>query len=87
MYEHVGGFIECCACSLAMPEDQELFGFTWLKTPREALIHLDLHEEVGDDIGGARRRIEKEYPDLDIEIQPYVSSHPPQAFRDKSNGE
>lgn len=87
MYEHVGGFIECCACSLAIPEDQELFGFTRLKTPREALLHLNLHEEVGDDIGEARRRIEKEYDDLDMEIQPYVAPHPPQGFRDKSNGE
>lgn len=73
MYEHVGGFIECCACSLAIPEDQELFGFTWLKTPREALAHLDLHEEVGDDIGKARKRIKQEYVFLlDAEIQPYV---------------
>lgn len=72
IFEHVGGFIECCGCSLALPEDQELFGFTRLKTPREALAHLDLHEEVGDDIGGARRRIEKEYEDLDAPIQPYV---------------
>jgi hypothetical protein len=72
IYEHVGGYIECCGCSLAMPEDQGLFGFTNLKTPREALTHLDLHEEAGDDIGGARKRIEKEYEDLDATIEPYV---------------
>lgn len=71
MFEHVGGFIQCCGCSLADPRDGEIFGFADLKTPREALAHLDLHEEAGDDIGGARRRIEKEYPNLDVEIEPY----------------
>lgn len=73
IYEHVGGFIECCGCSLIDPEDGEMFGFAHLKTPREALAHLDAHEERGDDIGGARRRIEKEYEDLDKEIEPYVT--------------
>jgi hypothetical protein len=73
MYEHVGGFIECCGCSLAKAEDGGVFGFgfTNLNTPREALAHLDEHEAAGDDIGGARVRIEKEYPDLDITIEPY----------------
>jgi hypothetical protein len=69
IFEHVNGFIECCGCWLA---DWDTEGFPQLKTPREALAHLDRHEEVGHDIGGARRRIEKEYPDLDIEIEPYV---------------
>ena len=62
------------------------------------------HEAAGHDIGHARVRIEKDYPDLDIEIEPYVpdpkvaearqarlreifGQHPPQQFRDKSNGE
>ena len=77
MFEHVGGFIECCACSLddhlgiSIEEDGPLFRFVQLKTPREALSHLDDHEAARDDIGGARARIEKEYPDLDITIQPY----------------
>ena len=72
MYEHVGGFIECCACSLGdHTDDFELFKFVQLKTPREALAHLDEHEAVGDNIGGARQRILKEYPDLDIAIEPY----------------
>lgn len=69
MYEHVSGFIECCGCWLV---DWEAEGFPQLKTPREALAHLDLHEEAGYDIGGARRRIEKEYPDLDVQIEPYI---------------
>lgn len=83
IYEHVGGFIECCGCSLADPEEHEIFGFMHLKTPREALAHLDLHEEAGDDIGGARKRIEKEYEDLDVLIQPFPTAR----FRDRSNGE
>ena len=83
IFESVGGFIECCGCSLALPEDQGLFGFTKLETPREALVHLDLHEEAGDDIGGARRRIEKEYEDLDAPIPVYQR----QTFRDAANGE
>jgi hypothetical protein len=87
MFEHVGGFIECCACNITLPWDGELFGFARLATPREALEHLDQHEMNGDDIGGARNRIIKDYPDLDIEIQPFVRSHPPKAFRDIGNGE
>lgn len=74
IYEHVGGFIECCGCVLADVEENEFFGFTHLKTPREALAHLDAHEAAGDDIGGARRRIEKEYEDLDAPIEPFVRS-------------
>lgn len=73
IFEHVGGFIQCCGCSLVDPEDGEIFGFAELKTPREALAHLDLHEAADDDIGGARRRIEKEYEDLDAPIEPYVT--------------
>ena len=72
IYEHVSGFIECCGCSLIEPEHGKIFGFAHLKTPREALAHLDLHEDRDDDIGGARRRIEKEYEDLDAPIEPYV---------------
>lgn len=71
MYEHVGGFIECCGCSLAEVDEGEIFGFAKLATPREALAHLDAHEAAGDDIGGARRRIEREYEDLDAPIEPY----------------
>ena len=73
IFEHANGFIQCCGCSIVDPEDGEIFGFAELKTPREALAHLDAHEEVGDDIGGARGRIEKEYEDLDKEIEPYVT--------------
>lgn len=104
MFEHVGGFIQCCGCWL--DGDDEGSWLVELKTPREALAHLDRHETAGHDIGGARNRIIKEYPDLDIEIQPYKRTeeeeimhrklmddiksrhqHPPQQFRDRSNGE
>lgn len=71
IFEHAGGFIQCCGCNLVNPSDGEIFGFAELAAPRDALAHLDLHEAAGDDIGAARARIEKEYPDLDIKIEPY----------------
>jgi hypothetical protein len=74
IFEHVGGFIECCGCSIVELDEDEIVGFAKLATPREALAHLDAHEAAGDDIGGARRRIEKEYADLDAPIEPYVRS-------------
>jgi hypothetical protein len=76
IFEHAAGYIECCGCSLAKAEDGGRFGFgfTHLTTPSEALTHLDMHEIAGDDIGGARRRIEKEYADLDAPIKPFVRS-------------
>lgn len=79
IFEHVGGFIQCCGCRLSEGtfgltiEEDDSSWFANLKTPREALAHLDRHEAVGHDIGGARRRIEKEYEDLDREIEPYVT--------------
>lgn len=79
IFEHVGGFIQCCGCwldggnfGLSVEENEDSW-FVDLKTPREALAHLDRHEEAGHDIGGARRRIEKEYEDLDAPIEPYVT--------------
>lgn len=96
IYEHVGGFIECCGCLFT---DWDGEAFPQLKTPREALAHLDTHEKAGHDIGAARVRIEKEYPNLDIEIEPYETDpkeieklqqriwNLPERFRDKSNGE
>ena len=83
IFESVSGHIECCGCSLALPDDLEIFGTALMSTPREALAHLDLHESRGDDIGGARRRIEKEYEDLDAPIPVYQR----QTFRDAANGE
>ena len=68
MFEHVSGFIQCCGCWFG---DWVSKPFPSFNTPREALVHLDVHENAGHDIGGARNRIIKEYPDLDIEIQPY----------------
>ena len=73
MFEHVGGFIQCCGCWFSGDWINEAVDFPEFKTPREALAHLDVHENAGHDIGGARRRIEKEYEDLDSPIEPYVS--------------
>jgi len=83
IFEHVSGYIECSGCTLVLPDDLEIFGTATMSTPREALTHLDLHEKKGDDIGGARRRIEIEYEDLDAPIV----THQRQTFRDVSNGE
>jgi len=83
IFEHVSGHIECSGCTLVLPDDLEIFGTAVMSTPREALTHLDLHEEKGDDIGGARRRIEIEYEELDAPIVAYQR----QTFRDASNGE
>ncbi len=102
VFEHVGGWIECCACLLSADTDDSWF--VELATPREALDHLSKHQFAGHDIGHARKRILEEYPDLDVKIEPYVRSpeeeeriraklraafeqHPPQGFRDKGNGE
>lgn len=73
MFEHVGGFIQCCGCWFSGDWINEAVDFPEFKTPREALAHLDVHEQAGHDIGSARVRIEKTYPDLDIQIQPYVT--------------
>jgi hypothetical protein len=84
IFEHVGGFIECCGCAISEPDDEiEFFGFAHLKTPREALTHLDEHEKQGHSVWIARHRIEEGYPDLDVEIQPYVTS-PEAAERQKA---
>lgn len=69
IYEHVGGFIECCGCLFS---DWNTEPFPQLNTPREALTHLYKHIDAGHDIGKAAVRIIQEYPDLDIEIEPYV---------------
>jgi hypothetical protein len=83
IFEHVAGYIECCGCSLIKGEDENDW-YVKLSTPRAALDHLDAHENAGDDIGGARRRIEKEYEDLDAPIEPYVRDEESRkAVRDK----
>ena len=73
IFEHANGFIQCCGCQLADDIDSDEWLLS-LPTPREALKHLDAHEQAGHDIGGARRRIEKEYENLDVTIKPYVTS-------------
>ena len=68
MFESVEGCIECCGCLLA---DWDTDYFPQFKTPREALKHLDRHEELGHDIGVAREVILDIFDDLDSEIKPY----------------
>ena len=68
IFEHVGGYIECCGCLFA---DWDKDWWPEFKTPREAIAHLSRHEEVGHDTGQAIKRIMKDYPNLDIEIEPY----------------
>lgn len=68
MFESVEGCIECCGCLLA---DWDTDYFPQFKTPREAINHLNRHEEIGHDTGSAIKRIIEDYPNLDIEIEPY----------------
>jgi hypothetical protein len=92
IFEHAGGYIQCCGCSLdyqksllrpteekiadylakSDSDEYEGFDFVDLATPREALAHLGEHVKLGDDIGRAKERILAEYPDLDVNIEPYV---------------
>lgn len=74
IFESVEGCIECCGCwfgDWGISIEGKYEAFPQFKTPREALAHLDRHENAGHDIGNARNRMIKSYPDLDIEIQPF----------------
>lgn len=73
IYEHAGGFIECCGCSLTDREDGEIFGFFRANTAREMLAHMDEHRAAGDYIPErAYDGIRADNPDLDKQIEPYV---------------
>jgi hypothetical protein len=75
VFEHVGGYIQCCGC--ALPEfnkDDEIFATVDFKTPKEALEHLEIHKEAGHNVDRAVSGITEEYPDLDVTIEPYVES-------------
>lgn len=75
IFEHAGGYIQCCGCILTKPEEYEWVGFANLATAREALTHLDLHVAHGDLVPQrAFDRIREEYPNLDALIEPYVPS-------------
>lgn len=71
VFEHVSGWIECCACSLDSKEETDPWSFQ-AATPREMIVHLKRHEKAGDDTGEAILNILKDYSDLDIRIQPYI---------------
>lgn len=102
VFEHVGGFIQCCGCQFA-EKDYESYD---AKTPRDMLSHLERHAKDGDNVNKAVSRITEEYADLDIEIEPFDFTeynkaldklweeikvrdniHPPQNFRDIGNAE
>lgn len=75
IYEHVGGFIECCGCSITEPDGHEDFGFFHAQTAREILTHIDKHIAQGDHVpDDCISRIKKEHPDLDAQIPPYVQT-------------
>jgi hypothetical protein len=81
VFEHVGGFIQCCGCWLSTGERE---GWAYdAKTPREMIEHLDKHEAAGHDVDIARVRIIGEYENLDAPIP--VRQR--QTFRDVGNGE
>lgn len=90
VFEHVGGFIQCCGCPLAQGEIgiDDNFGMYDAKTPREMLEHLEKHEALGHDVWLAKARIGVTYKDLDAPLEPYVEKpFPPENFRDIANGE
>jgi hypothetical protein len=75
VFEHVGGYIQCCGC--ALPEfnkDDEIFATVDLKTPKQALEHLSIHKDAGHNVDRAMQGITEAYPDLDVEIDPYVKT-------------
>jgi hypothetical protein len=75
VYEHVGGYIECCGCSMAPPEEDDYFEVTRLNTAREALDHLEKHVKFGDGVPmSAFRGILADHPNLDAQIKKYVAS-------------
>ena len=72
IYEHVRGFIECCACFITEPEEGEVLSFYRANTAREILAHIDEHIAVGDYIPqSAIERIKADNPDLDKQIEKY----------------
>jgi hypothetical protein len=73
IFESSGGWIECCGCSLAEIDDDEVFGFFHANTAREMLEHMDKHREAGDYIPErAYDGIKADNPDLDKQIEKYV---------------
>lgn len=46
LYDDVGGYINCCACSLT----DAAFGSTHLHGVDEALAHIAAHRSAGDDV-------------------------------------
>lgn len=74
VFEHAGGFIQCCACALQPTEENDIFpGSVDLNTAREALAHLDQHMAAGHSVPAKTfERIREEHPDLDKQIEKYA---------------
>jgi hypothetical protein len=72
VFEHSGGFIQCCMCIFS--EGDENWN-TDLKTAREALAHLDAHVDAGHHVPARTfERMREEYKDcMDTPIEPYVT--------------
>ena len=70
VFEHVGGWIECCACILNYRDESSPF-FFHAKTPREMLAHLEEHKKSGDNVDYAMYSIKERNEDLDKEVEPY----------------
>lgn len=81
VYHHANGWIECCGCSITEPDvEYEVLGFFRAYTARHMLEHLDLHIQRGDHVPDrCIERIRSDYPDLDYEIEVYVT--PPEVLK------
>lgn len=47
IFEHVGGFWQCCACALLAEEGAEEFASADFATREELLEHIDKHRKAG----------------------------------------
>jgi hypothetical protein len=47
IFEHVGGFWQCCACALLAESGGEEFASADFDTREEMLAHIDKHREAG----------------------------------------
>lgn len=51
VYLDVGGYLNCCACSLGKLEDGDLFPESFYATATDDMLaHLQLHRDAGHDV-------------------------------------
>lgn len=73
IFEHANGFIQCCGCLITEAEPPEWAGFYNAQTAREMIHHIYQHMSIGHKVPDrCLERINKEHPDLDAKIPPYV---------------